>query len=151
MEKPDLTTALLAWTSSSVRRSMHEFLRFARRENLSMTQLNVLMHLYYRGPSEIGPLQDLLEVSKAGAGQLVERMMQQGLVERTPAEHDRRARTVSLTAHGRALVEASVAARQSWLHRLIESLPADEQAEIARALARLAEQADRLDPLPPQD
>jgi DNA-binding MarR family transcriptional regulator len=124
---------------------MHDFMRFARRWGLSMAQLNVLMRLYYHGGCEISGLLPLLEVSKAAAGQLVERMEQQGLVERAPAPHDRRARLVTLSAHGRELVEASIAARQAWLGRLVQSLPQDEQAEIARSLARLAAEAEKLD------
>ena len=117
-ETTSLHDVLLDWTAVYMRRSMHDFLRFVRRSGLSTTQMNVLMHIYYHGDCEIRGLLALLEVSKAAAGQLVERMELQGLVERTPAPHDRRARMVSLTPRGRELVEASIAARQAWLDRL---------------------------------
>ena len=146
-ETTSLHDVLLDWTAVYMRRSMHDFLRFVRRSGLSTTQMNVLMHIYYHGDCEIRGLLALLEVSKAAAGQLVERMELQGLVERTPAPHDRRARMVSLTPRGRELVEASIAARQAWLDRLVQALPVDGQAEITRALACLAEQAEKLDAL----
>jgi DNA-binding MarR family transcriptional regulator len=146
-DSTNLHDVLLAWTAVFMRRSMHDFLRFARRSGLSMTQLNVLMHIHYHGACEIRGLLALLEVSKAAAGQLVERMEQQGLVERGPAPRDRRARLVSLTPRGRELVEAGIAARQAWLDGLVLAMPAEGQAEISRSLARLAEQAEKLNTL----
>jgi len=144
-DTPALHDVLLAWTAVYMRRSMHDFMRFARRWGLSMAQLNVLMRLYYHGGCEIRGLLPLLEVSKAAAGQLVERMEQQGLVERARAPHDRRARLVNLSAKGRELVEASIAAREAWLDGLVRALPGEERGEIARALARLAAEAEKLE------
>ena len=144
-DSTSLHEVLSAWTVVYMRRSMHDFLRFARRSGLSLAQMNVLMRLYYHGACEIRGLLALLEVSKAAAGQLVERMEQQGLVERTPAPHDRRARLVSLTARGRELVDATIAARQAWLKSLVESLPVESRDEIARTLAQLTTQAEQID------
>ncbi len=148
MDQPDLTQAILDWTAVFMRRSSHDFLRFARRSGLSMAQMNVLLRIYYHGPTEIRGLLHFLEVSKAAAGQLVERMEQQELVERTPDPRDRRMRQVRLTERGRELVEASIQARQAWLSALIQSFPPQEQAEIAKMLARLADEAARLETMP---
>jgi DNA-binding MarR family transcriptional regulator len=145
MSDPQLTQTLLDWSAAFVRRSMHDFLRFTRREGLSMVQMNVLMYLHYHGSCEITGLLDTLEVSKSAAGQLVERMGQQGLVERRTDPDDRRARRVSLTGKGRELVEASIAARQAWMADLLEHLPEEERPAIARALGILAEAARRLE------
>ncbi len=128
-----------------MRRSMHDFMRFARRAGLSMAQMNVLIHIYYRGACEIHGLLGLLEVSKAAAGQLVERMEQQDLVERSRAPHDRRARLVSLTPRGRELVEASIGARQAWLDELVAALPEEGKTEISQSLACMVEVAEKLD------
>jgi DNA-binding MarR family transcriptional regulator len=144
MSQNDLSSTLTEWTAIFMRHSMHDFLHFARQSGLSMVQLNVLTHLYYRGSCEINALLDMLEVTKAATGQLVERMEQQGLVERKPGEHDKRVRLVSLTEKGQELVRASIAARQTWTNELIANVPAEEQAAVIAALQTLTHAAIKL-------
>jgi DNA-binding MarR family transcriptional regulator len=150
MSDPELTQILLDWSAAFMRRSMHDFLRFARREGHSMVQMNVLTRIYYHGDCEITALVDTLQVSKAAAGQLVERMGQQGLVERRPDPQDRRARRVSLTGKGKALVEASIAARQAWMADLLAEIPAQELPAVANALRTLTAAAENLEALSPE-
>jgi DNA-binding MarR family transcriptional regulator len=145
MSDPELTQTLLDWSAAFMRRSMHDFLRFARQEGLSMVQMNVLMRIYYHGACDITALVDTLQVSKAAAGQLVERMEQQGLVERQPDPQDHRARRVSMTEKGKALVEASIAARQAWMADLLAGIPGQERPEIARVLRLLTAAAENLE------
>jgi len=150
MSENELSSTLQQWSAVFMRRSMHDFLHFARQSGLSMVQMNVLTHIYYRGVGDISALLETLEVSKAAAGQLVERMEQQGLVERAPDPRDRRARLVSLTPKGRALVEASITARSEWLNGVLERVPAAQRPAIAAALRALTQAAETLDapPLP---
>jgi DNA-binding MarR family transcriptional regulator len=115
-----------------------------------MVQMNVLTRIYYHGDCEITALVDTLQVSKAAAGQLVERMGQQGLVERRPDPQDRRARRVSLTGKGKALVEASIAARQAWMADLLAEIPAQELPAVANALRTLTAAAENLEALSPE-
>ena len=80
--------------------------------------MSVLVHLYYRGPREVMGFADLMQVSPAGASQMVERLVQQGLVHRVESRGDRRVRQVHLTEAGRQMVETSIAARQKWVEEL---------------------------------
>jgi DNA-binding MarR family transcriptional regulator len=148
MSDPELTQTLLDWSAAFMRRSMHDFLRFTRQEGLSMVQMNVLMRIYYHGACDITALLDTLQVSKAAAGQLVERMEQQGLVERRPDPQDHRARRVSLTEKGKALVEASIAARQAWMADLLANIPVQERAGVASVLRVLTAAAESLEASP---
>ena len=145
MSDPDLTQTLLDWSAAFMQRSMRDFLRFTRQEGLSMVQMNVLMRIYYHGACEISALLETLQVSKAAAGQLVQRMQQQGLVERRADPRDRRARRVSLTARGRELVEASIADRQAWMAALLAEIPPGERPDVARALRILTAAAQNLE------
>jgi DNA-binding MarR family transcriptional regulator len=145
MADPELTHILLAWSAAFMRRSMHDFLRFARREVLSMVQMNVLLRIYYHGACDISALIDILQVTKAAAGQLVERMEQQGLVLREPDPRDRRAWRVSLSEKGRALVEAGVAARQAWMNDLFEHIPPHERPAVIHALQILTTAAETME------
>jgi DNA-binding MarR family transcriptional regulator len=105
----------------------------------------VLTHIYYGGECEITALLEKLEVSKAAAGQLVERMEQQGLVERRPDPRDRRARLVSLTAKGSDLVVASIEARQNWMKDVMARVPEEQRGVIAASLRALTRAAETLE------
>jgi DNA-binding MarR family transcriptional regulator len=145
METPDLTKILLDWSSTFIRLSLHDFNRFARNAGLSLAQMNVLMHLYYQGPSEVTNFCEMMQITPAGASQMIERMVQQGMVQRAETPGDRRVRLVHLTDQGRQVVLESIAARQAWIDRLAQSLSPEDQERIALALQRLNEEASRLE------
>jgi DNA-binding MarR family transcriptional regulator len=75
----------------------------------------------------------------------VERLVQQGLLQRTEDPHDRRVKQVTLTDNGHALVEAGIEARRHWMEQLTKALTPDEQQRIARALILLTQSARKLD------
>ena len=134
MSASELAQLLLDWSTDFVRKSMHDINRCARNNGLSFTQMNVLMHLYYQGPREVMEFADYMQVSPAGASQMVERLVQQGLVVRVESPEDRRVRRVHLTGGGRRVVEESLSVRQQWVDSLVESLSADQRATLAEAV-----------------
>jgi DNA-binding MarR family transcriptional regulator len=77
---------------------------------------------------------------------MIERLVQQGLLERSEDPKDRRMRQVLLTARGRALAEESVRARQSWMRAVIRKLTPAQQKEIVAALSILTAAAQSLEP-----
>ena len=145
MADSEFTQSLLDWSAVSVRLAMHDFSRYARGSGLSLAQMSVLVHLYYRGPREVMGFADLMQVSPAGASQMVERLVQQGLVRRVESSGDRRVRQVHLTEEGRQMVETSIAARQKWVEELTASLTAEQMALIGAALRILTERAAALE------
>jgi DNA-binding MarR family transcriptional regulator len=145
MDNPDLTKIILDWMAIFVRLSMHDFNRFTRSAGLSMPQMNVLLNLYYKGPAEVMAFAEPMHLSPAGASQLVDRMVQQGLVRREESPADRRVRLVQLTDQGRRVVDESILARGQWVANLIDSMNADEKTQVAQALQILTEKAVRLD------
>jgi DNA-binding MarR family transcriptional regulator len=148
MDDPDLTKIMLDWSTIVLRYSFHDFTRFTHTTGQSWTQMNVLTHLYYRGPSEVMQLTDLMRVSPAGASQMVERLVQQGLVERVESKADRRVRLVHLTVQGQKVVEYSINSRQAWMEQLVSKLSDEEKKKVTQALMILNEKAALLeDPL----
>lgn len=145
MSDRNLTQVLLEWSATFVRLTMHDLNRFARNAGLSLPQVNVLIHLFYRGPSEVTTLCEMMQVSPAGASQMIERMVQQGVVQRSETPGDRRVRLVSLTKSGRDVIEQIIAARQAWIEQLVAPLSKNEQQQISAALIRLNEQASQLE------
>jgi DNA-binding MarR family transcriptional regulator len=145
MQDADLTTVLLDWSSTFIRLSLHDFNRFTRNAGLSLAQMNVLMHLHYQGPSEVTNFCEMMQISPAGASQMIERMVQQGVVQRAETPGDRRVRLVSLTEQGRQLVLDSIAARQAWIEQVVGTLSAGERERISAALQILNERASGLE------
>jgi DNA-binding MarR family transcriptional regulator len=153
-DSPELSKVLLEWSAVFARLSMRDFMQHTRATGFSISQMNVLMQLYYRGPIEVTSFVELMQVSPAAISQMVERMVQQGLVRREESPTDRRVRTVHLTDHGRQVVEESIAARRRWMESLLASLTEAQEKSIANALQTLTENALRLEakmgnPAPP--
>jgi DNA-binding MarR family transcriptional regulator len=72
---------------------------------------------------------------------MIERLVQQGLVERCESPDDRRVRLVHLTERGRQVVDESIRARQQWVERLLASLSEEQRNLVGRALRVLTEHA----------
>lgn len=145
MNDREATQAILDWTAIFMRLSMNDFLRFARSSGLSWAQMAVLLHLHYRGPREVMACGDLLQLSPAGASQMIERLVQGGLVQRSETPDDRRVRLVHLTAAGQQVVAESIQAQQGWLAPLLAALTAEQRTAVSQALRLLTEQAAHLD------
>ena len=144
----DLYSTLTEWSTTFLRLAMQDFGRLTRNAGLSLGQMNVLMHLYQRGAREVTTFCELLQVTPAGASQMIERMVQSGVVQRTEDPGDRRIRLVTLTPKGQKIVLDSIAAREAGFNRLVSTLTPDEQARITDALEILNEHALGLDIAP---
>ena len=112
-------------------------MHFLREKNISFSQMSVLTRLYQHGPVDIITISRDMAVSKAGAGQLIHRMAEQGWLTLQSNPQDKRSRLVVLTEEGRHLVIQSMQAREEWLSQMITKIEAQEQAKIAAALQKL--------------
>jgi len=128
--------------------SMHAWVRYVKASELSMPQFSTLMRLYYRGECGITEISEHLDVTAAAASQMVEGLVQKGLLERVENPHDRRAKQVSISTKGRALVEKGVEIRNQWTEQLTAHLTAEQQSAVIAALKYLTEAAEQLDPVP---
>jgi DNA-binding MarR family transcriptional regulator len=141
----ELTETLRQAMDVFTARSMHEWSRYVKATGLSMPQFGILMHLYYRHSCGISHLSGHLDVSAPAASQLVDRLVQHGLLERTEDPNDRRAKVLALTSKGRELIETGIVARTRWVDELIQSLPPEEYDEVASALSALTDAVRRLE------
>jgi DNA-binding MarR family transcriptional regulator len=145
VDERELSQALVDWSGVFLRVTMRDMVRRSRDEGLSLPQLNVLLHLHYRGPVEVLQLADDMMGSPSGASQMVERLVKGGLVARVEADHDRRVRMVRLTDRGLEVVSGVLEARQAWLASLAQSLTAAQCAQVGSALAFLSNRAAELE------
>lgn len=141
----DFLGALHQWIEVFMRRSMRDFIQFTKENGLSMSQFNSLMYLKRRGSSAVSDIAEHLGVTTAAASQMIERMVQQGWLERTEDPADRRAKRIALTDKGQAMIGMSIRARQKWLDDLDDALNAEEKAQVIAALHILLEKSLQVD------
>ena len=80
-------------------------------------------------------------ITLGAASRLVDRLHRDGLVHRTPCEHDRRAIILTVTEEGLAHLEKACMIVETEQERLFAPLSADQREELTRALSLIAEAA----------
>jgi DNA-binding MarR family transcriptional regulator len=130
---------LLAWMHL-----MRVFSRVQRREtchlgkfNLTLAQFDVLARLSGTEGITQQALADHLLVTKGNVCGLIDRLSEQGLVERRADPEDRRANLLFLTTKGRALAEEVVPAHQIVVNGLMGGLDDQEQRQLLGLLRKL--------------
>ena len=83
------------------------------------------------GPTTISGLAERLEITKQGAGQIVDDMERRGYVERRPDPSDARAKLLHLTEHGEAALASARRFHQAYERKLRRRL-GDEAIDILR-------------------
>lgn len=119
----------------SMRASGH----FIKARGLSAPQFSLLMQLHHRGICGMSQISEQFEVTPAAASQLVDKLVQSGLVHREEDPQDRRAKSLRLTEKGRELILQGVEERYRWVEALAGKLSAEERAKVDEALSLLTE------------
>ena len=141
----DFNDTMREWIEVLVGRSMRDLILYLKQHDLSMAQYGTLMRIFHQGRCAVTQVGSHLGITNAAASQMVEKLVQQGLLERTEAEHDRRMKQLSLTEKGRDLVRRTYEARLGWLDQLAGALPPERRAAAAELMAEMVKQARRLD------
>ena len=116
--------------------------RVAATDGVTPTQRSILTTLERRGPLTHGDLAAVERVRPPTITAAVDRLEEQGFVDRTRDETDRRVARVALTEAGRRLLADARRERTAYLEQRLRALPAADRAAIAAAapaLARLLE------------
>jgi len=136
-----LSEGIREWSEVFMHRSIRDFRRFMNETGLSFSQVSVLMRLMHGGNSGVSEIGDQLGVTNAAASQSVDRLVQMGMIERMEDPEDRRAKRLTLTQKGKALIEKGIEARGKWIEGLTDALSPDQQNMIISALTLLTEAA----------
>jgi DNA-binding MarR family transcriptional regulator len=140
-----LSLVLRTWVEVFMHRSFRDFRRFMEGAGISHSQVGALMQLYCEDACGVSDIGEHLGISVPAASQLVDRLVQQGLLERIEYQADRRYKQVSLTSKGRQLIESGIEYRQKWMEQLTQALTSEEQQVISGALSLLNRAAQQLD------
>lgn len=146
MQPEEFTQVLHQWVEVFMQRSMREFVQFSKDSGLSLSQLSTLFRIYHSKACGVSAIGDHLGVTNAAASQMVDRLVQLGLLERSEDPQDRRVRQLTLTAEGKKVVEESMAARRQWMVQLTDALTPQDQRAITAALTILTDAAVHLEP-----
>ncbi len=122
-----------------VQRSMRGIMGSMKQDGLSMPQIYTLMYLYHEGEVRISDIGVLMDVGKAAASQLVERLVQGGLVERIEDENDRRAKKIRLMPKSLRLIEKGLGVQRQQMGELMSQLSPDQMRTVQRAFTYLIE------------
>ncbi len=137
--------SLRKWMDTFTHRSMHASARFVKSNGYSMSQFFLMMRVYHHEDCGISDLSEHLETSNAAVSQLVDKLVQAGLLTRTEDPNDRRAKKVELTAEGRIFIEESIKVRYLWVDKLADGLSEEEEKKVAEALNILEKTMQRVE------
>lgn len=106
---------------------------------MTSTQRLALFEVAVRGPVRLSELADRMGITAPTASRAVDGLVDHGLLERRPDPDDRRAVRIDLTRPGRKRVEERRARAAAALEPIVASLPAQDRAQLAALLTRLAD------------
>ncbi len=135
------------WISAFMRLSMRGSIRYMKENGLSISQVGAMFEIT-RGSNNVSDVGDALGISIAAASQMLERLVQLGLVTRTEDPQDRRVKNLVVTEKGRRVMRESNEARQGWLVELVSSLSPAEKQQVAAAVDILIDKTRQLDQAP---
>ncbi|MCE5288659.1 MAG: MarR family transcriptional regulator [Nocardiaceae bacterium] len=103
-------------------------------DTITTAQFRTMVILATRGGMNITSLAGLLDVQASSATRMVDRLVTAGIIERSQHPHSRRELVISLTDHGRGIVEAVTARRRTEIARVVQKMPAPSRRGLIRAL-----------------
>ena len=136
---------LLEWIKVFMRRTGQDFKNFMDDSGLSFSQVNTLMRLHFTGEADVTSIASQLGVSNAAASQLVDRLVQMGLIERKEHSLDRRIKRLGLTPAGHEMAERLVNLRRRWMEKFTSSLTPQQRDNISMALQTMTDAARTLE------
>jgi MarR family transcriptional regulator, transcriptional regulator for hemolysin len=113
------------------------FDRRVRNIGLTRAQWLVLTRLYRRPGASQTELAEMLEIDRASAGRMIDRMEKNGWVERRGDMEDRRINRLYLTAEARKAHKAMWAIAETTVDDALAPLSAAEREQFTRLAARV--------------
>ncbi len=124
---------------------IQDFMKFMRQTGLSAPQINAVLYIYHsqNGECRLSEISGLTDSSVPAASQLVERLVQQGMVERTEDPLDRRNKKLRLTGACLKLIQNGITSNH-FLMDLMDSMPARQRETVHAAFGYLAQAGQQI-------
>jgi len=118
--------------------------------DVTLVQFRALVLLDRDGALKAGRLAELLAVMPSTVTGLCDRLVSKGLIGRATSPANRREVVVTLTASGKTLVDAAMAARREEIARILARISPELLDGMVEALSLFTDAADQ-DPQKPRD
>jgi DNA-binding MarR family transcriptional regulator len=145
IDQVQFSQILRTWMDAFMHRSISGWNHYAKSTGLSMPQLSILMQLHHKGPCGMSEISERFDISAAAASQLVDKLVHGGYLNRAEDPSDRRAKTLTLSPAGAALIKSGFDERYRWLGNIGASLSAQDQEIVSQALILLTNAAKEMD------
>ncbi len=143
--------SIRAWMDVFMHRSMRGWWRYAKSTGLSMPQFSILMQLHHRGPCGMSGISEGYDITPAATSQLVDKLVQGGLIQRVEDPNDRRAKLLSLTEKGRDFVLKGIQERYRWVEEMEARLTSEQRIQISEALDLMTRAGQELEEAAPAE
>ena len=140
-----LIQTLRQFMDFAMHHTMRERVHFAKATGLSMPQFGILMQLHYRHNCGISDLSERFDITNAAASQLVDKLVQGGLIQREEDPADRRAKLLNLTEKGRELIQQGIEQRYRWVDQLAAKLTREKRDKVNEALEIMTQAAREIE------
>jgi MarR family 2-MHQ and catechol resistance regulon transcriptional repressor len=137
--------SIRAWMDVFMHRSMRGWGQFAKSTGLGMPQFSILMQLHHKGSCGVSDISERFDITNAAASQLVDKLVQNGLIKRDEDPTDRRAKLLNLSEKGKKLIQQGMEQRYRWVDELAGRLTAEERAQVSEALNIMTQAAKELE------
>ena len=134
----EIASTLAAQLRSVLSRLKRRLREHGGREDLTPSQISVLMRLETYGPDTVSSLARAEGVRPQSMSSTIASLQEAGLVKGLPDSNDGRKTLMSLSKNCEKLIQEVRMARQDWLTRtILQKLSAQEQQQLAKTLELL--------------
>ena len=144
IDSEQISASIRQWLEIVTSRSMRDGMRYMKATGLSWPQFGVMMRLYRGGSCAVSDIGKHMDTSNAAASQLIDGLVEKGLLERVENPDDRRSKQISISQKGRTFIQNGDAERYRWVDEMVAGLTAEEQATIIPAIDLLTKAARKV-------
>lgn len=112
--------------------------------DVTLSQYRALVVLAQHGELGVNSFAEAMAIHPSTASRLCDRLVQRGLVDRSPSPESRREVVITLTAAGEALVSSVTVRRRSEIARIVRRIQSTNRAPLIRALEAFGDAAGEL-------
>ena len=109
--------------------------------DLNFTEFGVLEALYHLGPLSIQALQAKVLVAASSMTYVIEQLKHKSMIEKTPNKEDRRESLISLSTHGRAMMNQNYRTHEMHMRQFLDVLNPEEEATLQSLLKKIGHHA----------
>ncbi len=145
--EPESKSRLRLWlrllrVTRSIESDLREKLRLEHGTTLPRFDVMAALSQHAEG-LKMSELSGVLRVSNGNVTGIIERLVEEGFVERVAVAGDRRASIVRLTPQGQSEFADQAAVHEDWINSALAALDAGEAQEMADRLSALMKEGER--------